>query len=413
MSRSGSTPEIVVVGAGVAGSALAIVLARAGREVVLLEKSRTHVDRVRGEFIVPWGVAEARQLGLLDLLERAGGNYTVKSVPYGEGTSPEQARATALAMDRIVPDVRGALNLGHPRLCDTLNAAAVEAGVTLLRGIERLQVTPGQPPQIAFEHDGSFKVLTPKIVIGADGRNSAVARQAGFERLSDPVHHFFTGLLVDGADAWPSDEQSMGVDGDIGFYVLPQGQGRIRLYAAHSVAQRQRFAGEGAVERFLAAFDCPSLPHGKHLAAAHPAGPCQGYPNNEVWIDVPVAPGVVLIGDAAGHSDPAGGQGISIAFRDVRLAAAALAADAAWTPDAFAGYVTERRELMRRLRFSTRLLAVFRMEFTDEARQRRVRVRARMAASPELGLPFAAFQKGPFAVPAEAFAQSTWDRILN
>jgi hypothetical protein len=36
-----------------------------------------------------------------------------------------------------------------------------------------------------------------------------------------------------------------------------------------------------------------------------------------------------------------------------------------------------------------------------------------MAASPELGLPFAAFQKGPFAVPAEAFAQSTWDRILN
>jgi hypothetical protein len=68
---------------------------------------------------------------------------------------------------------------------------------------------------------------------------------------------------------------------------------------------------------------------------------------------------------------------------------------------------------MRRLRFSTRLLAVFRMEFTDEARQRRARVRARVAAAPELGFPFAAFQKGPFAVPAEAFAQSTWDRILN
>jgi 2-polyprenyl-6-methoxyphenol hydroxylase-like FAD-dependent oxidoreductase len=176
--------------------------------VVVLEKSEEHIDRVRGEFIVPWGVAEARQLGVLDLLERAGGNYTVKSVPYGEGTSPEQARAATLAMDRIVPDIRGALNFGHPRLCDTLNATAIESGATLLRGIAQLRVTPGQQPHVAFEHDGRPEILVPRIVISADGCGSAAARQAGLERLSDPVHHFFTGLLVDEADAWPSDEQA-------------------------------------------------------------------------------------------------------------------------------------------------------------------------------------------------------------
>ena len=110
--------------------------------------------------------------------------------------------------------------------------------------------------------------------------------------------------------------KSIGVDGDIGFYVFPQGGGRIRLYAAHGVDQRNRFAGEGAVERFLEAFDLASLPHGASLARARPAGPSHGYPNHDVWIDHPVAPRIVLIGDAAGHNDPSGGQAIRIALKD-------------------------------------------------------------------------------------------------
>src|SRR5215467_8465769 len=108
-----SKPDAVIVGAGIAGSALAIALARSGFSVTLLEKSAVHVDRVRGEFIVPWGVAEARALGILDILEKAGGNYTVRSVPYGEGLSLEEARSFTVQMDRVVPGVQGALNLGH------------------------------------------------------------------------------------------------------------------------------------------------------------------------------------------------------------------------------------------------------------------------------------------------------------
>src|SRR5262245_62939675 len=133
-------PDAVIVGAGIAGSALAIALARSGHSVTLLEKSTVHVDRVRGEFIVPWGVAEARALGILDLLEGAGGNYTVRSVPYGEDVAPDIARKFALPMDKMVEGVRGALNLGHPRICNVLNAAAVAAGATLMRGATRIEV---------------------------------------------------------------------------------------------------------------------------------------------------------------------------------------------------------------------------------------------------------------------------------
>jgi menaquinone-9 beta-reductase len=413
MIPSDSKPDVVIVGAGIAGSALAVSLAGSGHSVTLLEKSTVHVDRVRGEFIVPWGVAEARALGILDVLESAGGNYTVRSVPYGEELSPEDARKYSVPMDQMVPGVQGALNLGHPRICNALNEAAVAAGATLLRGVDRIQVSAGLPPRIEFTHSGSNTTLSPRIVIGADGRGSTVARQIGFERLADPIHHLLTGLLVDDARDWPHDEQTIGVDGDLGFYIFPQGGGRVRLYATHGLDQRNRFAGDGAVERFLQAFDRPALPGGGSLARARPAGPCHGYPNNDVWIDHPVAPGIVLIGDAAGHNDPSGGQGISIALKDARLVCEALNTTNAWTSDAFAPYASQRREQMRRLRFSTRLLSIYRMEFTDEARRRRLKGRERIAADPELMLPFVAMQKGPFAVPSEAFSERIWDRLLD
>jgi 2-polyprenyl-6-methoxyphenol hydroxylase-like FAD-dependent oxidoreductase len=313
----------------------------------------------------------------------------------------------------MVPGVRGAINLGHPRICNALNAAAIAAGATLLRGVDRIQVSAGLPPQIEFAHSGLNYTLSPRIVVGADGRGSTVARQVGFERLADPIHHILSGLLVDDVSAWPHDEQSIGVDGDLGFYIFPQGQGRVRLYATHGLDQRNRFAGDGATERFLQAFDRPSIPHGGSLSQAQPAGPCHGYPNNDVWIDNPVAPGIVLIGDAAGHNDPSGGQGISIALKDARLVCEALNTTKAWTPETFAPYASQRREQMRRLRFSARLLSTYRMEFTDQARQRRRMGRKRMVADPELALPFMALQKGPFAVPSEAFSEHIWDRLLG
>ena len=413
MSMADRKPDAVIVGAGIAGSALAFSLAGSGHIVMLLEKSTVHVDRVRGEFIVPWGVAEAKALGVLDVLENAGGNYTVRSIPYGEEFSPEDARKYPLPMDQMVPGVRGAINLGHPRICNALNAAAIAAGATLLRGVDRIQVSAGLPPQIEFTHSGLNYTLSPRIVVGADGRGSTVARQVGFERLADPIHHILSGLLVDDVSAWPHDEQSIGVDGDLGFYIFPQGQGRVRLYATHGLDQRNRFAGDGATERFLQAFDRPSIPHGGSLSQAQPAGPCHGYPNNDVWIDNPVAPGIVLIGDAAGHNDPSGGQGISIALKDARLVCEALNTTKAWTPETFAPYASQRREQMRRLRFSARLLSTYRMEFTDQARQRRRMGRKRMVADPELALPFLALQKGPFAVPSEAFSEQIWDRLLG
>ena len=68
----GEVSDVVIVGGGIAGSALAYALASAGRTVTVLESSVEYEDRVRGEAMMPWGVKEARDLGVEQVLLDAG-----------------------------------------------------------------------------------------------------------------------------------------------------------------------------------------------------------------------------------------------------------------------------------------------------------------------------------------------------
>ena len=90
------TRDVVIVGGGIAGSAIATALASAGLDVLVLECQVQYRDRVRGEFLQPWGVAEARRLGVEDALLGAGGGYTTGLATYGEDVDPEVAAANAV-----------------------------------------------------------------------------------------------------------------------------------------------------------------------------------------------------------------------------------------------------------------------------------------------------------------------------
>ena len=85
------TYDLIIVGGGIGGSALATVMARAGKSVLLLEQSEVFEDRVRGEWIAPWGVTEVRRVGLYDLLMHAGGHHVTRHVTYDETVTPPDA----------------------------------------------------------------------------------------------------------------------------------------------------------------------------------------------------------------------------------------------------------------------------------------------------------------------------------
>lgn len=412
MSVSGDI-DVVIVGAGVAGGALATRLARDGLSVLFLERTHVHVDRIRGEWLAPWGVHEAAQLGILDELHAAAGHYVSKHFRYEDGVPIADARASAIDLSSLVPDVPGVMILGHPRLCDALDQAAQGAGATLLRGVGSVSVEPGLPPTVAFEFEGERHTVRPRLVVGADGRGSSTARQISAEVQTEPVHHLIAGLLIDNVHGWPEDEQTLGVHNGAYLLVFPQGGGRIRLYLCYALEERARFTGPHAAENFLEAFRVPTLPHGDEIAGGRVAGPCQGYPNADTWVDEPTAPGVVLIGDAAGHNDPTIGQGLSITMRDVRLVSEALSQTADWHENLFASYAVERQERMGRLRLTARWTAKLRCEFDQGADLTRGTVARRIAQDCSAARPLMVPLVGPFGVPDETFEEPALKNLFG
>ncbi len=407
--------DLVVVGAGIGGGALATVLARGGLSVLVLEKEIEYRDRVRGEWLAPWGVVEAKRLGLYETLRAAGGHHVTEHRTYQDDLDAARTPLNTLDLRGVLPGIPGPLCLGHPRMCRILSDASEAAGATLRRGVDRIELGAALRGrrELRYEHAGSSHTVRCRLVVGADGRSSSIRKQAGITLHRDPPHHLFAGLLVEGADAWPASLQATGVERDAHFLVFPQGGGRARLYLGYALEQHKRLTGPDSAQRFLEAFRLRSLPEAEALANARPAGPCHSYGNEDSWTDDPVADGVVLIGDAAGHNDPIIGQGLSITLRDVRLVSEILLANTDWSPASLAPYSEERRERMRRLRFVASLDSSLENEFGAEAVARRSRARELQAKDPLLALWFLSAFTGPDALPAEAFDASVRERLLS
>jgi 2-polyprenyl-6-methoxyphenol hydroxylase-like FAD-dependent oxidoreductase len=153
------------------------------------------------------------------------------------------------------------------------------------------------------------------------------------------------------------------------------------------------------------------LPYAEAILGGTPVGSFNSYSNEDHWVDAPTAAGIVLIGDAAGHNDPVTGQGLSIAARDVRMVSDILDSTKDWDRIDLAPYVDERRERMRRLRIAGRLSTKIRVEFGDDARERRARVSQRSLERQLSPLP--ATLIGPERLPPEAYTPETIEKLIG
>jgi 2-polyprenyl-6-methoxyphenol hydroxylase-like FAD-dependent oxidoreductase len=371
--------DVVVGGGGFAGSALAVVLARRGLRVTVLERQTVHVDRVRGEYLHPWGVAEARRLDLCDLLLRAGGLFVTRAIRYDETQPAHAAEAAARDLGAILPDIAGGLCVGHPAACRALGEAAEAAGARFVRGARAIDVASGPRPAVAFAVGGVTRRLSCRLVVGADGRSSTVRSQAGIRLERAEAAHLFSGMLVGGAPHWPQDTHASGTEVDWQCQVFPQGDGRLRLYTGTALDQRHRYAGPGGPARFLDDFRrMACMPLAESLASAVQIGACATFGAEDTWVDLPLGAGVVLLGDAAGYNDPIIGQGLSLALRDTRVLVELLLGEREWSCGQLMPYADERRERLRRVRLTAALMAEIFATFGPSATARRARVISRL-----------------------------------
>ena len=114
--------------------------------------SSAYRDRVRGEYMAPWGVLEARALGLESVIrstEAVDARYTV---PFDELVDPAVAAESTRDNSTFLPDVAGSLCASHPRSCRALAEEAVRAGAQLVRGVAEVHVRAGKRPAITFRN---------------------------------------------------------------------------------------------------------------------------------------------------------------------------------------------------------------------------------------------------------------------
>jgi 2-polyprenyl-6-methoxyphenol hydroxylase-like FAD-dependent oxidoreductase len=366
--------DVVVVGGGIAGASLARALGGEGLGVTVLEATTEFPDRVRGESMQPWGVSEARRLGVEEVLTAAGAHIT----PTWRQYFPNGEDPRDIPINLMVSDIAGSLNLRHPDACQALLDAAASAGVDVVRGVSEVAVTAGSSPAVSYSVDGTSVDVRPSLVVGADGRRSVTRRQLGIVLERQPETSFIAGLLLDGLDGVPDDYDVVVGEGDRFFLLFHQGDGRARAYVCTGLSGQHRFAGPNGTANFLAACAVSSYPWSEQVVEASPAGPCATYPGDDTWCAEPFVDGAVLIGDAAGHNDPIVGQGLSIAMRDARTVRD-LVLDGARTADAFAAYGKERVARMARVRLAADVVAVAQAEDADNRDARRDFVNDRMA----------------------------------
>lgn len=404
--------DVVIIGGGIAGSAVAARLAAADLTVLVLERQTVYRDKVRGEYMHLWGVAEMQRLGLEQVLLDAGGSYAQALVSFGEGIDPSLAIADGLPLGMFLPDVPGALCVGHPQASEALNSHAEQRGACVVRGVgdvEMVVVVAGAAPLVRYELDGNVIEATCRLIVGADGRQSTVRRA-----LNIPMHQIESkavlgGMLVQ-APEWQMTGAFTGNEDDRYFLGFPRKGGLVRLYLACEPGTAR--SGPDRTQQMLDGFRLASVPDSELLANAEPIGPCSYYPGTDAWVDQPAVDGAVLIGDAAGWSDPIIGEGLSVAMRDARSVADVLLAGDDWSVAAFQPYATERAERMRRLRLAAHVTTELRCTFTAEGHQRRVAFRDQMMTDPLiLGLMLSQLI-GPETGPEESFDDSNVERIL-
>ncbi len=406
--------DFIIVGGGLGGSALGGALAEAGASVTILERETAFQDRVRGEWMAPWGVHELQRLGLYDRFMAAGGRHLSRSIAYDELFEPEAAEARTIPINQIHPEIAGPLCMEHVVMQNVALSAARERGATVLRGVSKVAVRAGTAPTVCFEHEGREVEQSCRLLVGADGRSSTVRRQLGLPLQSFAMKNLIAGLLIEGAHEWPEDVQATGKVGDLHYLVFPQGEGKIRLYAEYSADQRGRFAGSDGARDMLKAFDLACVRNSRSLAGARPVGPCRSLPAQSSLVETPYTEGAVLIGDAAGYNDPIIGQGLSITLRDARIVADILRDAKDLDPSIFEPYAEERRERMRRLRSAAEFVTSLNARFQPEDVQRRRRAFERIGENPErlLGI-LGAIYAGPETSSPEVFTDTYRESLFG
>lgn len=336
--------DVIIAGAGVAGSTLAILLGRNGFSVELFERGEFPKEKACGEGIMPGGVAVLQRLGLAEAV----GGMPFHGVRYHFG---------GLVAEGRFPRIEGFAAIGFSQRRRHLDrvlfeVAAATAGVSAHTGasvssplFERGRVVgvivDGQPHRasLVVASDGSNSPIRRALMLDAPARRKRFGMRAHFRLAPGQPQPAWVDVFVgEGHELYvtPLPDREFGVAALTD--ALPRGEAAERVFLQWALAQ------PGLAARLEGARQVSELVGASPLERRARAG---------------YVPGVVLLGDAAGSTDPITGGGMAQALMTAELLSGYLCAnlharssgDEAW----LAAFDRERRAMLRNYRAITRM----------------------------------------------------------
>jgi 2-polyprenyl-6-methoxyphenol hydroxylase-like FAD-dependent oxidoreductase len=316
------THDVIIVGARVAGAATAMLLARAGLDVLLLDREPPGLDTLSTHALMRGGVVQLDRWGLLPQLRE-------------HDTPPVEQVVFHYGDDLTTVDLRdrgGALYAPRRNVLDPiLVAAARAAGATVQQStvVDAVLRDPttgrimGVLARPTAADRMAAQMVTARHVIGADGRSSMIARA-----VDAPVQHRgrASGACVYRHVAeLPTSGYEWIYQPGMTAGLIPTNGGRTCVWVATSTSRflRERHVG---VDTWFDQTMAQAAPEVADMLRWVPRGRPWGYAGHPSLVRQPWGPGWALVGDAGAYRDPVTAHGITDALRDAELLARAVTA---------------------------------------------------------------------------------------
>jgi flavin-dependent dehydrogenase len=350
--------DVVVVGARVAGSATAMLLARLGHDVLVVDQASFPSDTISTHSIARSGVVQLRRWGLLDEVLDSGAPAIRQVTFNADGASLTRQIKHKAGVDLLVAPRRYVLDT-------VLAGAAQRAGAQLRSGVTVTGVRRDRHGRVVgvdgHDRAGAPVGLDARWVVGADGLGSRVARSAG-AALTEvrpaggaAQYAYYTGIPWTGMEFFVAERSFAGV------FPTHHQQACIWVCTPAADAHAARRQASSRAEAFDRLLERAAPPLAERLRQARRTSPVQGMLRQPNQLRQASGPGWALVGDAGYHRDAVTAYGISDAFHHAELLAVALDQALAGQGEtaALARYQQQRDQALREIFELTCRLAAY------------------------------------------------------
>jgi flavin-dependent dehydrogenase len=350
--------DVIIVGGRCAGAATALLLARAGVRVLVIDKGTYGSDTLSTHALMRGAVMQLHRWGVLPRIVRAG-TPPVTSTLFGYRTGEVTvAIEPRYGVDALYAPRRTVLDRA---LADeaALDGAELSYSTSL---VDLVRDAAGRVRGVTVASPRGTRTIRAGLVVGADGLHSSVARSVAAataltgRHMAANLYSYWSDLAVRGYEWHYEADASVGA--------IPTNDGLVCVFVSiphHALRDVARPTPTAGYEHFLRT-RFPAF--AERIASARRVEPVRGFGGHTGFLKNAAGDGWALVGDAGYFKDPLTAHGITDALRDAELLARAALGGSA---EAFADYDWTRHDLSRRLFEVTDRIASF--TWTDEELQ--------------------------------------------